>query len=469
MNRKQAARGSSEAGRLPEGNAGVTSGSGKLPEGKVGPASATSEASAAGSLPEGFRKLAPGQRKAAWETLFLLDDDERAAAAAGPGAFELADLMVEAAVGVLPLPLGIASGFVIDGERYDIPLAVEEPSVVAAAGYAAHIIAKGGGFITESDDPVMESYVYLEGVDDEGLGRIQSSESAVRAALSSIQSSLERRGGGFRSMKVERLPETGLVAVELSIDVRDAMGANILNTAAEAVKPLLETAGGGKALMCILSNASPARRARARFSLPLEVLGVYARGCSGTEAARRMALAWALADEDPRRAVTHNKGIMNGVAALVQATMNDTRAVEAAAHAWAARTGRVRPLSSFRLVDDALQGSIDLPLALGTVGGSVDLHPASRAALRLLGNPDSRRLARIAAALGLAQNFSAVLALVCGGIQHGHMRLHASRLAYRAGARGEATRKAAELMAKDEVYTLDAARHAVAQLDGALA
>ncbi|OHD81448.1 MAG: hydroxymethylglutaryl-CoA reductase, degradative [Spirochaetes bacterium RIFOXYC1_FULL_54_7] len=419
---------------------------------------------AAGKLPEGFRKLAPGQRKSAWETLFLLDDDERAAAAAGPGAFELADLMVEAAVGVLPLPLGIASGFMIDGERVDIPMAVEEPSVVAATGYAAHIIAKGGGFFTEADEPVMESYVYLEGVDDEGLGRLRASVGAVQAALSSVQSSLERRGGGFRSMRVERLPETGLVSVELSIDVRDAMGANILNTAAETAKPILEAAGRGTALMCILSNASPARRARARFSLPLEVLAPYARGYTCAGAARRMTLSWALADEDPRRAVTHNKGIMNGVAALVQATMNDTRAVEAAAHAWAARTGRVRPLSRFSVSDRALEGSIDLPLALGTVGGSVDLHPASRAALRLLGNPDSRRLARIAAALGLAQNFSAVLALVCGGIQHGHMRLHAARLAYRAGARGAATREAAELMARGGIYTMDAARRAIGQL-----
>jgi hydroxymethylglutaryl-CoA reductase len=423
----------------------------------------------AGQLPEGFRKLAPGQRKAAWETLFLLDDDERAAAAAGPGAFELADLMVEAAVGVVPLPLGLASGFVIDGENLDLPLAVEEPSVVAAAGYAAHIIAKGGGFFTEADEPLMESYVYLEGVDDEGLARIRTSEEAVRAALTAVQSSLERRGGGFRSMKAERLPETGLVAVELSIDVRDAMGANILNTAAETAKPLLEAASGGSALMCILSNASPARRARARFSLPLEVLGAYARGCTGMEAARRMALAWALADEDPRRAVTHNKGIMNGVAALAQATMNDTRAVEAAAHAWAARTGRVRPLSRFELREGALHGSIELPLALGTVGGSVDLHPASRAALRLLGNPDSSRLARIASALGLAQNFAAVLALVCGGIQQGHMRLHAARLAYRAGASGPATREAAGLMARSGVYTLDAARQALAQLETASA
>ena len=207
-------------------------------------------------------------------------------------------------------------------------------------------------------------------------------------------------------MKAERLQATGLVAVELSIDVRDAMGANILNTAAEKAKPILEAASGGKALMCILSNASPARLARAQFSLPLEILSTYARGYTGSEAARRIALAWALADEDPRRAVTHNKGIMNGIASLTQSTMNDTRAVEAAAHAWAARSGRIRPLSAFSVADGALKGSIELPLALGTVGGSVDLHPASRAALRLLGNPDSQQLARITAALGLAQNFA---------------------------------------------------------------
>ncbi len=418
------------------------------------------------ALPDGFRKQAPTERKALWERLYFDGAEAAAAGNAGAEALELSDLLVESAVGALTLPLGIAQGFLIDGRRYDLPLAVEEPSVIAAAGYAARIVAEGGGFITEADEPLMESYIYLEGVSAAGEARLASdgAEARIRAALGAIQGSLERRGGGYRGRRVYRLPETGLVALELSVDVRDAMGANILNTAAETVKPLAEELSGGTALMCILSNASPRRLARARFELPLAALAPYARGFDAEEAARRVVLAWRLADEDPARAVTHNKGIMNGVAAFAQATLNDTRAVEAAAHAWAARGGRLRSLSRYEVADGSLRGSIELPLALGAVGGSVDLHPAGKAALRLLGNPDSRALARIAAALGLAQNFAAVLALVTGGIQKGHMRLHAARLAYKAGARGDAARRAADIIAAGGAYTLAAAEAAVASL-----
>lgn len=418
------------------------------------------------ALPDGFRKLAPTERKALWERLYFDGAEAAAAGNAGAEALELSDLLVESAVGALTLPLGIAQGFLIDGRRYDLPLAVEEPSVIAAAGYAAHIVAGGGGFITEADEPLMESYVYLDGVSAAGEARLGSegAEARIRAALGAIQGSLERRGGGYRGRRVYRLPETGLVALELSVDVRDAMGANILNTAAETVKPLAEELSGGTALMCILSNASPRRLARARFELPLAALAPYTRGFSAEEAARRVVLAWRLANEDPSRAVTHNKGIMNGVASFAQATLNDTRAVEAAAHAWAARSGRLRSLSRYEVTDGSLRGSIELPLALGAVGGSVDLHPAGKAALRLLGNPDSRALARIAAALGLAQNFAAVLALVTGGIQKGHMRLHAARLAYKAGARGDAARHAADIIAAGGAYTLAAAEAAVASL-----
>lgn len=418
------------------------------------------------ALPDGLRKLAPTDRKALWERLYFDGPEAAAAGNAGHEALELSDLLVESAVGALTLPLGIAQGFLIDGRRYDLPLAVEEPSVIAAAGYAARIVAEGGGFFTEADEPLMESYVYLEGVSAEGEARLASegAEARIRAALGAIQGSLERRGGGYRGRRVYRLPETGLVALELSVDVRDAMGANILNTAAETVKPLAEELSGGKALMCILSNASPRRLARARFELPLAALAPYARSFAAEEAAHRVVMAWRLADEDPARAVTHNKGIMNGVAAFTQATLNDTRAVEAAAHGWAARDGRLRSLSRYEVADGSLRGSIELPLALGAVGGSVDLHPAGKAALRLLGNPDSRGLARIAAALGLAQNFAAVLALVTGGIQKGHMRLHAARLAYKAGARGDDARRAADIVAAGGAYTLAAAEAAVAAL-----
>ncbi|HAE20806.1 MAG TPA: hydroxymethylglutaryl-CoA reductase, degradative [Spirochaetaceae bacterium] len=424
------------------------------------------ERQGADSLPASFRKLAARERKALWEGLYFDSDDDRAAGNAGNEALELADILVESAVGALTLPLGIASGFLIDGRLLDLPLAVEEPSVIAAAGYAAHIIAGGGGFTTEADEAVMDAYVYLENVSADGERSLSSppAASAIRARLSAIQGSLEKRGGGLKELSVHRLPDTGLVALELSIDVRDAMGANILNTAAEAVRPLAEELSGGASLMCILSNASPKRLARARFSLPLERLAPYCRSYEPGEAARRIELACRLANEDPRRAVTQNKGIMNGIASLAQATLNDTRAVEAAAHAWAARSGHIRSLSHYALREGSLEGSIELPLALGSVGGSVDLHPGAKAALRLLGNPDSRRLARIAAALGLAQNFAALLALVTGGIQQGHMKLHAARLAYKAGARGEDTRKAAELIALKGSYSVDAAREALASL-----
>ncbi len=303
------------------------------------------------SLPEGFRKLGAAKRRDMWEARFLVGQDERDAVVTGDAALELADLMVEGAVGVTPLPLGIAQGFLIDGIKVDVPMAVEEPSVIAAAGYAAYIISKSGGFQTEADEPVMETCVYLEKVSAAGEGRLRGSDPMVRQVLSALQASLEKRGGGYRNMQVDRLAGTGLVAVALSMDVRDAMGANILNTAAEAVTPLLEEISGGKALMGILSNAAEQRMARASFSLPFELLEPYCGKFSADEIARRIELAFRVADEDPRRAVTHNKGIMNGIAALAQATMNDTRAVEAAVHAWSARTGSVRPLSRFESIN----------------------------------------------------------------------------------------------------------------------
>jgi len=420
------------------------------------------------SLPTSFRKLPVADSKRLWEALYFDTDGDRLAGNGGSASLEISDLMIENSVGVLPLPMGIATDFQIDGVSVDIPLAVEEPSVIAAAGYAAHIIAGGGGFHTETDEPVMEACVYLEGVDAAGEEALRrpGTVTALRARLSRLQGSLESRGGGYRGIRVSRLPDTGLVSLELSIDVRDAMGANILNTAAEAVRPLAERVSGGKGLLCILSNASSHRLARARFSLPLEQLEPFTRGQGAAETARRIVLATRLADEDPLRAVTHNKGIMNGIAALTQATLNDTRAVEAAAYAWAARTGTLRSLSRFSVADNMLHGFLELPLALGSVGGSIDLHPTAQASLRLLGNPDSRRLAGIAAALGLAQNFSALLALVTGGIQQGHMPLHAARLAYKAGARGEAVRAAATIMARGGTYNMDAARAALADLPG---
>ena len=369
---------------------------------------------------------------------------------------ELADVMVESAVGCLPVPLGVADGFIVDGQEVSIPMAIEEPSVIAAARFAARLVGRDGGFTTWATEPLMAAQVFLEGVSAQGETRLASCAPRVRETLAGPLASLERRGGGFRGIRVARLPSS-TVRVDILVDVRDAMGANRLNTAAELARPALEEAGGGRVLMAILSNAAEERRAGARFALPVDRLAVrLPEGMSAAEAARRIVAGAELAQEDTSRAVTHNKGIMNGISSLALATLNDTRAIEAAAHAWAARGGTYRGLSRYTVEGGALRGEIELPLAFATAGGSVDFHPAARASLAILGNPDARRLARIAAALGLAQNLAALLALVTSGIQQGHMRYHAARQAWRAGARGEEVRLLARELAARTAGPADA-------------
>ena len=424
-------------------------------------------------FPQRFHRLSLAERREALHSHTDAEGEEWEAIDAGPTLNELADLMVESAVGCLPLPLGLATGFLIDGEPAVIPMAVEEPSVIAAASFAARIVRRGGGFTTWATEPVMRAQVFLEGVQAGAELKLPAAEEEVRQRLDAVQPSLKARGGGFRGLEVCRLPETGTVRVDLRIDVRDAMGANILNSAAERLRPYLEKLCGGWALMCILSNAAQERRAGARFALPLEALpqtGGPQGGSKGgsdlsrEELARRIVAAGELAREDPQRAVTHNKGIMNGITSLALATMNDARAVEAAAHAWAARDGRYRALSSYRFDGRALEGELELPLPMASVGGAVGFHPASRLALKVLGLPDGRRLARIAAALGLAQNLAALLALVSGGIQRGHMRYHAARLAYQAGARGTEVRLVAERLAARRAFNREEASLELRQL-----
>ncbi|HTX74532.1 MAG TPA: hydroxymethylglutaryl-CoA reductase, degradative [Rectinemataceae bacterium] len=400
------------------------------------------------AFPEDFRRRDLQQRRELVLARLGPDPDERSCSLPDGSPSELADVMVESAIGVVPLPLGVACGFRIDGLRVDIPMAVEEPSVVAAASFAGRLVAKGGGFSTRAMEPVMSAQVYLSGVAEAGYSALQAAGREVAATLAPMLAGLDRRGGGFRGYRCARIAGPALVRAEIDVDVRDAMGANILNSAAEALRPLLETLSGGRALMCILTNAALERRAAASFSLTLAELGrACPPGWEGPECADRIVLASQLAAADPLRAVTHNKGIMNGIASLALATMNDYRAIEAAAHAWAARDGSYRGLGSYRVEGDCLCGELELPLPFATVGGALSLHPSAHLALRMLGNPDATGLARIAAALGLAQNLAALLALVTTGIQSGHMRLHAARLAYMAGARGAAVRRVAGIMA----------------------
>jgi hydroxymethylglutaryl-CoA reductase len=427
----------------------------------------------AGPLPEKFRKNELPDRQQQIRAAYAPQAEEWEAICPLSALDELSDIMVEGAIGSVPVPLGIAAGFLIDGEQLDIPMATEEPSVIAAATFAAKILRRAGGLVTWSDESVMTSQIFLEAVSPEGESRLLQEQERIGVLVDSALSGMKARGGGYRAMELSRLPDSGILVAGLKIDVRDAMGANALNTASETVRPELERLSGGEAVMCILSNAARDRRAGARFVLPVSKLSALGpKGMGDAEVARRIVLAYRIAAEDEQRAITHNKGIMNGISAVVLATMNDTRAVEAAAHAWAVRSGHYRPLSRYTLQggagdvpqEPALVAEIELPLAVGSLGGAVGFHPASSLSLRVLGSPGARRLAQIIAAVGLAQNFAAVLALVTGGIQRGHMKLHAGRLAYQAGARGKEVRRVADALAKEGRYSREQAAAILEQL-----
>ncbi|HUX13850.1 MAG TPA: hydroxymethylglutaryl-CoA reductase, degradative [Spirochaetia bacterium] len=401
-------------------------------------------------LPGKFRKLTVVGRREAVKLAYDLEDLQVSGFGTDAQMIERADVMVEYAIGYTAIPIGLAPGFMIDTRHVDIPLATEEPSVIAAAAFAGALVARHGGFNTRADEPVMSAQIYLRNAPIGAENRIASGTARIREAVAPVLARMEARGGGLRRVTVSRLPSTGVVRVHLHIDVRDAMGANILNSAAEAARGVTEELSGGTAVMCILSNAAEERLVEAQFSVPV---GALARASwSGEQVADRIVEAAAIAEEDPDRAVTHNKGIMNGVTALALATGNDTRAVEAAAHRYACREGHYGPLSHFAIKAGMLEGRIELPSPFGTVGGALGIHPTAKSALSLLGTPDSPTLGRIAAAVGLAQNLAALAALVSEGIQKGHMRLHARRIAFEAGARGEEVSKVAARMDDDRIF-----------------
>jgi hydroxymethylglutaryl-CoA reductase len=313
-----------------------------------------------------------------------------------------------------------------------VPVATEEASVVAAASFAARIVASSGGFATSATPPVMTAQIFVAG--DAGadtLARLESMRTELTEAVSAPLASMTARGGGFRFIEISTVAGTPFCRVEIGVDVRDAMGANLLNTCGEAASAAISGGSGLRPLMAIVSNAASHRRSRASFSLSFETLGRAARGSTGEDVARNIVDASLVASADRSRAVTHNKGIMNGISGLALATGNDVRAVEAAAHGWAARSGSYLPLSRYRIEGESLRGEIELPTPLAVVGGATGVNPGSDFALDLLGKPDAQTLGRIAAALGLAQNFAALLALTTEGIQRGHMRLHHRREASR--------------------------------------
>jgi hydroxymethylglutaryl-CoA reductase len=379
-----------------------------------------------------------------------------------------ADRMIENVVGTFQLPLGIATNFQIDGRDYLVPMAVEEPSVVAGASYAARLFREGGGFTTSYTGSIMSGQIQL--VD---LPSPQGSKLDVLAARERILDLANRQdpplvqlGGGAKDLEARILegPRGSMLVVHLLVDLLDAMGANAVNTMAEAVAPLLEELTGGKAYLRILSNLADRRIARAKGIVPRAALN--SDQFPGEDVVDGILWAYSLAAVDPYRAATHNKGIMNGIDPVVIATGNDWRAIEAGAHAFAARNGRYAALTAWeRNADGDLVGSIELPMAVGLVGGATKVHPAAQVAVRILGVASAEELARIIAAVGLAQNLAALRALATEGIQRGHMSLHARNVAAAAGASGEQIDEVAAQMAREGVVREDRAREILSALE----
>ena len=379
---------------------------------------------------------------------------------------EQADHMIENAVGVLGIPLGIALNFTINGRDFLVPMATEEPSVVAGASNAARIARVHGGFFTSSTEPIMQARVQVVDVADPGAARLRLLE--ARAELIELANAqdplLTRLGGGMRELSV-RLVETSsstYVVAHLIVDVRDAMGANAVNTMAEAVADRIAEIARGRVLLRILTNKADLRLARARAVFDAETLG-------GPQVVQDILHAYALAAADPYRAATHNKGIMNGITAVVLATGNDTRAVEAGAHSHAISTrGHYTSLSYFeRDADGNLVGSMELPMPVGLVGGATKVHPAAQAAVKLLGVSTARELAEIIVAVGLAQNLAAMRALATEGIQRGHMSLHARNVAVAAGTTADEMEHVVSRMIKERAIRPDAAQRILAELRSA--
>ncbi len=377
-----------------------------------------------------------------------------------------ADAMIENAIGVLGLPVGVGLNFLINGEDVLVPMAVEEPSVIAAVSLAAKIAREGGGFTAGADEPNMIGQVQVTELANPEAARkaILREKEAILASANALHPAMKSRGGGAKDVQVRlvKVGEETQAIVHLVVDTQEAMGANLINTMCEGVAPLIERITGGRVGLRILSNLADLRLARAACRIPFDALADF--GFSGAEVAHGIAQASRFADADPYRACTHNKGVMNGVDAVALATGNDWRAIEAGAHAWCARNGKYQPLTKWWVVDGHMHGSAELPIQVGTVGGAVKANPLIPVLLRMMGNPGARKLAGIMAAVGLAQNMAALRALGTVGIQKGHMGLHARNLAVSAGAKGSAVEEVAHALIAAGEIKLHRAQEILAKL-----
>ncbi len=417
----------------------------------------------------GFYNLTLEQRRTRLAQAADLSPQDLAPYTSGGGLLpEDADHMVENAIGTHALPLGIGLNFQVNGRDVLVPMAIEEPSVVAGASFMARLARAGGGFTTTTSEPLMIGQMQLIQLSDLESARrtLLAHKQELLAQADAIDPVLKKFGGGARDLEVRLIPDSPIGAflvIHLIYDVRDAMGANAVKTACEQLAPQVESLTGGHVHLRILSNLADRRLAGARCRIPLKDLAF--ENYSGEEVRDGIIAAYAFAAADPYRAATHNKGIMNGVDAVVIATGNDWRAIEAGAHAYAARSGKYTSLSTWSKDGSGdLIGTLEMPMAVGIIGGATRVHPAAQAALKLMGVKSAAELAGIIVSVGLAQNMAALRALATEGIQRGHMTLHARQVAIAAGASGDMIEKVAARMVAEKIVRIDRAEEILRSL-----
>jgi hydroxymethylglutaryl-CoA reductase len=424
----------------------------------------------------GFYNLTLDERRAKLADAAGLTPPKLAAWTSGGLSPEAADPMIENVIGIHALPLGIALNFQVNGRDVLVPMAIEEPSVVAGASFMAKLARAGGGFHATTSAPEMIGQMQVINLPNINEARLKIYEHKVEllAIADEIDPILKKFGGGARDLEIriiEDSPIGAFLVLHLIYDVRDAMGANAVNTACEKLAPQIEAITGGRVHLRILSNLADRRLARARCTIPLKELALVGQNAilshTGESVRDGIIAAWAFADSDPYRAATHNKGIMNGVDAVVIATGNDWRAIEAGAHAYAVKNGKYTSLSTWgKDADGNLVGTLEMPMAVGIVGGATKVHPAAQAAVKLMGVKTANELAEIIVSVGLAQNLAALRALATEGIQRGHMSLHARQVAIAAGASGELIEKVAAQMVAEKVVRGDRAEEILGMYTG---
>ena len=408
----------------------------------------------------GFYNLTLEERRAKLADVSQLPADNLLPFSNGLSA-ESADHMIENVIGTFALPLGVALNFMVNGRDVLVPMAIEEPSVVAGASFMAKLARAGGGFTATTTEPLMigqMQVVHVANLEEAKL-KLYENKASLLADADAIDPVLKKFGGGARDLEVRIIDDSrigGFLVVHLIYDVRDAMGANAVNTACEKLAPRLESITGGHVHLRILSNLADRRIARARCTIPVKELKF--ENYEGEEVRDGIIAGYAFAAADPYRAATHNKGIMNGVDAVVIATGNDWRAIEAGAHAYAARSGQYTSLSTWNQDGDGnLAGTLEMPMAVGIIGGATKVHPTAQAAIKLMNVKTAAELAEIIVSVGLAQNMAALRALATEGIQRGHMSLHARQVAIAAGASGDMIEKVAAQMVSEKVVRIDRA------------